>query len=104
MAPSANDFRALMMKYKGDPAYEISSGRPEAYYDYVQEIYGDAFRVGTSDGIETFCELYQQISMLGNTHSTELFVERFIPLLPTDARGKILNDVLNKPQQKPGQT
>jgi hypothetical protein len=88
------------MKYTGNPAGEISAGEPERYYDHIEATYGDAFRAGTHDGVETFCELYQQVAALGNKRSTDLFVDRFVPLLPLDARRTILNDALDKPRRR----
>jgi hypothetical protein len=92
------------MKYTGNPADDIRAGRPERYYDHIEETYGDAFRAGTGDGVETFCDLYHQVSTLGNKCSTDLFVDRFVPMLPLEARRKILNEVLDKPQPAPRRT
>jgi hypothetical protein len=87
--------------YPGDAAAEIRSGRPHAYFDYIERTYGDAFRAGTTDGIETFVLLFQQISSLGNKEATDSFSERFVPMLPRDARRKIINDDLYKAQMHP---
>jgi hypothetical protein len=86
--------------YKGDAAAEIRSGRPDSYFDHIAHVYGDAFRSGTNDGAETFYLLYQQISKIGNEASTELFLSRFLPLLPKHARRRILNDLI--PNARPG--
>jgi hypothetical protein len=88
----------MRKEYRGDVAVEVRSGRPEAYFDYIEDAYGDAFRAGTDDGAETFYLLYQQISGLGNECSTELFLSRFLPLLPKHARRKILNEVMVDPR------
>jgi hypothetical protein len=89
----------MMVGYKGDAAAEIRSGRPDAYFDYIEHTYGAAFRTGTLDGIETFVLLYQQITELDNKESTNRFSERFVPMLPLDARRKIVNEHLYKPQK-----
>jgi hypothetical protein len=87
-------------RYAGDPAAEIGAGRPAKYYDYVEATYGAAFRAGTHDGMETFCELYRQVAAVGNRHSTDAFIDRFVPLLPIAARRTILNRVLDKSGDK----
>ena len=89
----------MTVGYKGDAAAEIRSGRPQAYFDYIERTYGAAFRAGTLDGVETFVLLYQQISALENKASTDRFSERFVPMLPLDARRKIVNEHLHKPQK-----
>jgi len=76
------------------PADDITAGRPERYYDSVYETYGKAFRSGSVEGLKTFRELYRQVFVLGNERSTILFIERFIPLLPVQARRKILAEFL----------
>src|SRR5262249_9769889 len=86
--------RKHVMEYAGVPADDIRSGTPEAYFDHIEKMYGDAFRSGTTDAAETFYLLYQQISELGNAPSTELFVAPFIPLLSRSIRRKIINDVM----------
>jgi hypothetical protein len=88
----------MTANYTGDATAEIRSGRPEAYFDYIDRTYGVAFRAGTADAIETFALLYQQISALGNQQATDSFGERFVPMLPLDARRKIINEYLHKPQ------
>jgi hypothetical protein len=88
----------MLKEYRGDVAAEVSSGQPDAYLDHIEEAYGDAFRSGTDDAAETFYLLYQQIAGLGNESSTELFLARFLPLLPKHARRKILNEVMVNPQ------
>jgi hypothetical protein len=88
----------MVKEYKGDAAADIRSGEPAAYFDHIEDAYGEAFRSGTSDAAETFYQLYQQISGLGNESSTELFLSRFLPLLPRHARRKILNEVMVKPR------
>ena len=60
----------------------------------MYENYGKAFRSGSVEGLETFRELYRQVFMLGNERSTILFIERFVPLLPVQARRKILAEFL----------
>src|SRR5882757_7940165 len=90
------------MTYIGSPTDDIRAGKPERYYDHVEETYGAAFRAGTPDGVETFCSLYNQIALLGNQHSIDLFVERFVPLLSLEARRRILNEVLNRPPTELG--
>jgi hypothetical protein len=87
------------MSYDGDVAAKIRSGRPDAYFDYIERTYGDAFRAGTPDTIETFVLLYRQISALGNAGATNRFGQRFVPKLPLDARRKITNEELHKPQK-----
>ena len=72
------------------PADDIKAGRPERYYDYVYKTYGKAFRSGSIEGLETFRELYRQVFTFGNERSTILFIEKFVALLPADARRKIL--------------
>ena len=89
----------MTANYAGDAAAEIRSGRPQAYFDYIERTYGDAFRAGTPDAIETFVLLYQQISAVGNQEATDSFGERFVPMLPLDARRKIINEYLHKPQR-----
>ena len=86
-------------EYTGIPADDLQSGKPEAYLDHIERTYGEAFRSGTSDAAETFFLLYQQISAIGNEHSTELFLSRFLPQLTKDARRKIINDIM--PNVKP---
>ena len=76
------------------PADDITAGRPERYYDSVYETYGKAFRSGSVEGLETFRELYRQVFMLGDERSTILFIERFVPLLPVQARRKILTEFM----------
>jgi hypothetical protein len=88
----------MLKEYQGDAAAEIRSGRPDAYFDHIEHAYGDAFRSGTKDAAETFYLLYQQISGIGNEASTELFLSRFLPLLPKHARRTILNDVMPNPR------
>jgi hypothetical protein len=44
-----------------------------------------------ANAIETFVLLYQQISGLGNEEATNSFGERFVPMLPLDARRKIIS-------------
>jgi hypothetical protein len=39
--------------YAGDAAAEIRAGRPERYFDYIELTYGDAFRTGTADAMQT---------------------------------------------------
>ena len=60
----------------------------------MYENYGKAFRSGSVEGLETFRELYRQVFMLGNERSTILFIERFVPLLPVQARRKILSEFM----------
>src|SRR5438132_13399238 len=72
------------------PADDIRAGRPERYYDYVYKTYNKAFRAGSVEGLETFREVYRQVFTLGNERSTILFIEKFVPLLPVEARRKIL--------------
>ena len=88
----------MTANYTGDATAEIQSGRPQAYFDYIESTYGEAFRAGTPDAIETFVLLYQQISVLGNQRATDSFGERFVPMLPLDARRKIINEYLHRPQ------
>ena len=92
----------LAAGYAGVAADDIRSGNTDAYFDHIERTYGDAFRSGTTDAIKTFCLLYQQISMLGNKESTDSFIDRFVPMLPRDARRKIVNDYLHKPQKPSG--
>jgi hypothetical protein len=47
-------------------------------------------RSGSVEGLETFRELYRQVFTLGDERSTILFIEKFVPLLPAEARRKIL--------------
>jgi hypothetical protein len=75
-------------------ADDIRAGRPERYYEYVYKTYGKAFRSGRIEGIETFRELYRQVFTIGNERSTILFIKKFVPLLPVDARRKILAEFL----------
>jgi hypothetical protein len=84
------------MTYAGNAAEEIRAGRPDIYFNYIERTYGADLRSGTDDAIETFWLLYREISALGNRHSTDLFSERFIPLLPQSARQKLLNEFLAK--------
>src|SRR5215218_3412722 len=88
-------------QYRGVPADEIRSGKPEVYLDHIEQTYGEAFRTGTSDAAETFFLLYQQISAIGNKESTELFLSRFLPQLTKDVRRKILNEVMPSANPKP---
>lgn len=88
----------MTVDYPGDPAAEIRSGRPQAYFDHIERTYGEAFRTGTPDAIETFVLLFQQISSLGNREATDSFGERFVPMLPRDARRKIINEYLYERQ------
>jgi hypothetical protein len=76
------------------PADDIRAGRPERYYDYVCKTYGKTFHSGSVVGLETFRELYRQVFTLGNERSTILFIEKFVPLLPVEARRKILAEFL----------
>jgi len=85
--------------YRGDATAEIRAGRPQAYFDYIEHTYGSTFRAGTPDAVQTFVLLYQQISALGNQQATDSFGERFVPMLPRDARRKIINEYLHKPQR-----
>jgi hypothetical protein len=82
------------MKITSDIARDIRAGRPERYYDYVYKQYGKALRSGSADSLETFRELYRQIFMFRNERSTILFIEKFVPLLPAEARHKILVEFL----------
>jgi hypothetical protein len=86
--------RSRTSEYARFPADDIRSGNPDRYFDYIERIYGDGFRAGTTDALETFYQLYQQISQLGNEQSKELFLARFLPLLSRDARRKIINDIM----------
>ena len=88
-------------QYTGKAADDIRIGKPEAYFDHVERTYGKAFRSGTADSAETFYLLYQQISKIGNEHSMELFVSRFMPLLSKDVRRKIINDIMPNAKPKP---
>jgi hypothetical protein len=81
-------------EYAGNPADEIRRGNPTEYFDYIERIYGEGFRSGTTDAAETFYQLYREIAALGNEQSTELFLSRFLPLLSRDARRKIINDIM----------
>jgi hypothetical protein len=90
------------MVYTGDIAHEIKSGRTGAYFDHIERTYGDAFRSGTDDAMQTFVLLFQQISTLGNRESTEGFIDRFVPMLPLDARRTIINEYLSKAQTPSG--
>lgn len=78
------------MNFTGDAAGDISAGRPERYYNYILETYGDTLRSGSIDGLETFRDLCRQVFSLGNERSTILFMEKFVPLLPAEARWRIL--------------
>jgi hypothetical protein len=89
----------MTIGYQGDAAAEIRSGRSRAYFDYIERIYGDAFRAGTDDATETFALLYQEISALGNQKATDTFGERFVSMLPSCARRKIVNEYLHKPMR-----
>jgi hypothetical protein len=84
------------MKITSDIARDIKAGRPERYYDYVYEHYGKALRSGSIDSLKTFRELYRQIFLLRNERSTTLFIEKFVPLLPAEARHKILVEFLTE--------
>jgi hypothetical protein len=88
-------------QYRGVPADDIRSGKPKAYLDHIERTYGEAFRSGTSDAAETFFLLYQQISAIGNEHSTELFLSRFLPQLTKDVRRKIINEIMPNANPKP---
>jgi hypothetical protein len=70
-------------------ADDLKTGRPERYYDYIYQTYGDAFRSGSIQALETFRELLRQILAIGNERSILLFADRFFPLLPLEARQKI---------------
>jgi hypothetical protein len=80
--------------FSENAADDIRAGRPERYYDYVYKTYGKSFRSGSVEGLETFRELYRQVFTLGNERSTILFIEKFVPLLPVEARRKILAEFL----------
>jgi hypothetical protein len=84
----------LSSRPAGVPADDIRGGRPERYYEYLYKTYGNAFRLGSVEGLETFRELYRQIFLLGNERSTILFIEKFVPLLPASARREILREFL----------
>jgi hypothetical protein len=86
-------------EYAGDAGEDIKSGRPQEYLDYIETAYGPAFRSGTNEAAETFYLLYQQFQALGNEQSTELFLSRFLPLLPQATRRRILNEVMENPQR-----
>jgi hypothetical protein len=88
-------------QYGGVPADDIRSGKPATYLDHIERTYGEAFRSGTSDAAETFFLLYQQISEIGNEHSTELFLSRFLPQLTKDVRRKIINEIMPNANPKP---
>ena len=90
------------MDYTGDIESDIKSGRPAAYFDHIERTYSDGFKSGAIDAIETFALLYQQVSILGNKQSTDMFVDRFIPMLPLEARRKIVNKYLHETQTPPG--
>jgi hypothetical protein len=92
----------MTVGYAADAAAEIKAGRPEKYFDYIELTYGDAFRAGTADAMQTFVLLWQQISGFGNEASTKQFVDRFVPMLPLDARRKIINEYLEARQMPPG--
>jgi hypothetical protein len=76
------------------PADDIRAGRPEPYFEYVHKTYGNAFRSGSVEGLETFRGLYRQMFALANEQSTILFIEKFVALLPAEARRKILAEFL----------
>ena len=78
------------MNFAGDAAGEITAGRPERYYDYILETYGDPLRSGSIEALETFRDLCRQVFSLGNERSTILFIEKFVALLPAEARRRIL--------------
>jgi len=78
------------MNFTGDAAGEITAGRPERYYDYILEAYGDTLQSGSIEGLETFRDLCRQVFSIGNERSTILFMEKFVPLLPAEARRRIL--------------
>lgn len=87
-------------KYTGTPIEELRTGDPNAYFDHIERTYGEAFRSGTKDGSETFYLLYQQISAVKNEQSTELFLSRFLPMLPRHARKAIINDIMPNARPK----
>ena len=85
--------------YAGNATEEIKTGRAQAYLDYIEEAYGEAFRSGTNEAAETFYLIYQQFYALAHETSTEQYLSRFLPLLPRETRRKILNQVMASPQK-----
>jgi hypothetical protein len=83
---------ASTMNVTENVAEEIKTGRPERYYDYVYQTHGDAFRSGSVESLQIFAELYRQVLSLRNERSTRLFIERFVPLIPKEARRKIAEE------------